>query len=201
MNENFEFIANLITTVTFCIGIIAYIKSKWDDFFPIRLVHFVPTPLADTESLMNSINLGNQVTFSLFIETKRKADVRIDLVAPIVYHGLKSEHYLRLIDPNTRINFTMQFSDLGLCSDNCTLLVKENRFIKDFNVESSIHKRVFNKFIFNESFWIRRFRTKEICGTIDVPVSLYPMIRCEISSRGIKSKYIIFAHLNDSVVS
>lgn len=201
MNENFESIANLITTVTFCIGIIAYIKSKWDDFFPIRLVHFVPIPLADTESLMNSINLGNQVTFSLFIETKRKDDVRIDLVAPIVYHGLRSEHYIRLIEPNTRVNFSMQFSDLGLCYENYTVLEKENRFIKDFNVEASIHKRVFNGLIFTESYWIRHFKTKQTCGTIDGPVSFYPMIRCEISSRGIKSKYIIYAILNDGVVS
>jgi len=99
MNETVGLIANFTTTIIFVFGILLYLKGILDDFFPIRAVHFLPNLSKDTIKPGYSINLGNQIHFSIFIETKKKDNVRIDSIAPLVYHGLCSDHFLRLIEP------------------------------------------------------------------------------------------------------
>ena len=76
MNETVGLIANFTTTITFIFGIFIYIKGKWDDLFSIRAVHFLTTPGKETIKPGYSINLGNQINFSIFIETKEKDNVR-----------------------------------------------------------------------------------------------------------------------------
>lgn len=199
MNETVGLIANFMTTITFIFGILIIVKGIWDDIYPIRAVHFLTTPGKDTSKPRYSINLGNQIYFSIFIETKKKDNVRIDSIAPLVYHGLCSSHFLRLIEPNSRIDFSMDYSSFGLATNQLRDDVSDELEFGDFHVKkSNVHvKRILKKVFHTEDSILKNI---ELCNSSDLengPITICPIIKCEITSRGIKSRYIIYAILNN----